>query len=219
MKKTQSIGTQVWDWPVRIIHWTWTVLFGLLWWTAENDEMDVHRYAGYAMVSLLVFRIYWGFKGSNTARFSYFVKSPINTWRYAKKQPSLYAETKLGHNPLSAYSILLVLALLCAQVTTGLFAIDVDGWEAGPFNHYVSFETGRLCATWHEYLFNSLIGWLVLHLCAIAYYFWGQKQNLLYPMLSGKTAGIKNTIFTPAQLKHYFIGLALVCVVLWLILS
>tara|TARA_R110002153_G_scaffold97646_7_gene232488 strand:- start:3294 stop:3953 length:660 start_codon:yes stop_codon:yes gene_type:complete len=218
MKKTQLIHTKVWDFPVRLIHWAWVLLFGLLWLTAENDEMDFHRYAGYAMVCLLVFRIYWGFKGSNTARFSYFVKSPITTWRYAKARQDQPAQTKLGHNPLGAYSILLVLVLLGGQVLTGLFAIDVDGWEAGPLNHYVSFETGRLCATWHEYLFNTLLGWLVLHVCAIAYYYWGKKQNLLLPMLSGKTTHIQNAKFKPAHLKHYIIGLVIISVLLWLML-
>ena len=42
------------------------------------------------------------------------------------------------------------------QVALGLFAVDVDGIESGPLSSYVSFETGRAAAEWHEAVFNVL---------------------------------------------------------------
>lgn len=218
--KDKAIGTNlIWDWPVRIMHWSLVLLLALLWWTAENDQMDLHRYAGYVMMALLVFRLYWGFAGSNTARFSHFVQSPATTWRYATHILKPQSEPNFGHNPLGAYSVVLLLLLLCVQVILGLFAIDVDGWEAGPLNSYVSFETGRLCATWHEYVFNMLLAWVVLHVLAISYYFFARKQNLLSAMLSGKSGQLKNTGFKAAPAIHYFIGLTLALGTLWLVLQ
>jgi cytochrome b len=219
MTKHNNKLQTVWDIPVRLIHWSMVVLLIILWWTAENDEMDIHRYAGYTMIGLLVFRIYWGFTGSNTARFSQFVKGPSTTWHYAKNMFNRQQTARLGHNPLGAYSAILLFILLFAQLVTGLFAIDVDGWEAGPLNHYVSFDLGRLSATWHEYLFNIILAWVVVHVVAIAYYYFAQKQNLLKPMFNGKTQNAQAGEFIAANLKHYLIGLALVFVVLWLLLA
>ena len=36
-----------------------------------------------------------------------------------------------------------ILLLLAAQVTLGLFAVDIDGLESGPLSHLVDFDTGR----------------------------------------------------------------------------
>ena len=67
---------QVWDAPVRILHWLLVVLIATSWWTAENKQLDYHRYSGYVLVGVLVFRLYWGFVGSSTARFGSFLKGP-----------------------------------------------------------------------------------------------------------------------------------------------
>ena len=32
--------------------------------------MDYHRYSGYGLLGLLLFRLYWGFVGSDTAPYS-----------------------------------------------------------------------------------------------------------------------------------------------------
>ncbi|MDP5029126.1 cytochrome b/b6 domain-containing protein [Paraglaciecola sp.] len=218
MTNNQTSANRVWDWPIRFVHWSFVILLALLWWTAENGEMDIHRYAGYAITSLLVFRLYWGFAGSNTARFTQFVQGPTQTWRYAKTLGQPHTAPQYGHNPLGAYSVVLLLSLMGIQVISGLFAIDVDGWEAGPLNDYVSFETGRLSAAWHEYTFNVILGWIILHLFAVTYYLFWRKQNLISAMLSGKTKEGGSGKFIAARPTHYFVGLALILITLWLLL-
>ena len=204
--------------PIRLIHWLLVVLIAVLWWTAENGQMDNHRLAGYSVLALIIFRLYWGFTGSNTAKFSHFIKTPAVTWQYARRLFQSGTSRSIGHNPLGGYSVMLLLTLLSIQLITGLFAIDVDGWEAGPLNHYISFEAGRLCATWHEYTFNTILAWIVLHVLAIAYYLFWRKQNLIFTMFSGKVKGVKDSGFIPARSHHYFIGLALALITLWLLL-
>ena len=217
MKNNKRRTKLMWDWPVRIMHWSVVVLFFVLWWTAENEQMDFHRYAGYGILALLIWRVYWGFAGSTTARFSHFVKSPAATWQYAKHLSKPQSARSFGHNPLGAYSVILLLLLLSAQIVLGLFAIDVDGWEAGPLNAYVSFETGRWCATWHEYLFNLLLAWVVLHVLAISFYFFVGKHNLLLPMIDGKTVIASSQTIQVAHKKHYLIVAIFVAVVLYFI--
>ncbi len=61
---------------MRLTHWLFVFCIALSWWTAEENVMDWHRYSGYALLGLLVFRIYWGFAGSSSARFSNFLSGP-----------------------------------------------------------------------------------------------------------------------------------------------
>src|SRR5690242_6646079 len=133
------VRVRVWDGPTRIAHWFMALLFGLSWWTAETGHLEWHRWSGYGLLGLLVFRILWGFFGSSTARFAQFLRGPREIVAYVRGRWSLAP----GHNPLGALSVLTLLLLLLAQVTLGLFAVDIDGIESGPLSSHVSFGTGR----------------------------------------------------------------------------
>jgi cytochrome b len=131
---------------------------------------------------VLGFRIFWGFFGGSTARFSAFVRGPGAVVAYLR---GAFAPGP-GHNPLGALSVVALLLLLIAQIALGLFAIDVDGIESGPLSHLVSFEGGRAAADWHEGVFE-LLKWLIaLHVVAVFFYLFARKQNLIGAMLSGK---------------------------------
>jgi cytochrome b len=180
---------RVWDGPTRLVHWSLVALVTLSWWTAENGRMDWHRYSGYAMLGVLIFRVYWGFVGSSTARFAQFVKGPGAIAEYLRSRQ--YAAAP-GHNPIGALSVLALLALLIAQVGLGLFAVDIDGLESGPLSHLVSFDTGRLCAEIHEWVFNALMVLVTLHVAAILFYLVFRKENLIGAMITGAKEGATN---------------------------
>ena len=65
----------VWDWPVRIVHWLLAVLILTSWITSEvgGNAMTYHMWSGYAILTLVLFRLVWGFVGSRHARFASFV--------------------------------------------------------------------------------------------------------------------------------------------------
>ncbi|MFN3523897.1 MAG: cytochrome b/b6 domain-containing protein [Phenylobacterium sp.] len=180
-----GVRVRLWDLPTRLIHWSLVALVAFSWWSAEEGEMELHRYSGYAVLALLVFRLYWGFAGSSTARFAGFVKGPAavaaHLRSFAQRGPSDIA----GHNPLGALSVLALLAALIAQVGFGLFAVDVDGLESGPLSHLVDFDTGRVFAELHETSFNVLLVLIGLHLAAIAFYLVYKRDNLVRPMVTG----------------------------------
>lgn len=176
----------MWDAPTRLIHWALVLLVAFSWWSAENralsfDMMMYHRWSGYAVIGLLVFRIYWGLVGGSTARFSDFVKGPraIREYLDGKARPAL------GHNPVGALSIIAMLLLLFAQVASGLFAVDIDGMESGPLSSFVDFDQGRVAAEVHELTFNLLLVLIALHVLAIAFYLVVKRNNLLGPMITG----------------------------------
>ena len=175
---------RVWDLPTRLVHWLVVLLVAISWWTAESGRMEWHRWSGYTLLALVVFRIYWGLVGSSTARFGQFLRGPRAVASYLKGGWNVAA----GHNPLGALSVVALIALLAAQVTLGLFAVDVDGIESGPLSTYVSFEAGRAAAGWHEAIFNVLLALIALHVVAVGYYVLFRKQALVAAMVHGKRA-------------------------------
>jgi cytochrome b len=182
----QSSRLQIWDLPVRLFHWLLVPLMAFAWWSAEEGRLDWHRLSGYALLALVLFRIIWGFLGSETARFSHFLRGPAALASYLRalvgggtRQPIL------GHNPLGGWSVLAMLALIATLTILGLFAVDVDGIESGPLAVYVSFDTGRWASVAHEFVFNVLLGLILLHLAAVAFYAVFKRDNLVGPMITG----------------------------------
>jgi Cytochrome b len=181
----------IWDLPLRLFHWALALLFGVMWWTGEERMLDLHRAAGYSVIALLLFRIVWGFAGSSTARFGNFVRSPRSVGNYVRNEMLLRGGArKAGHNPLGGWSVLVMLALLLIQCLLGLFAVDIDGLESGPFSYLVEFDTGRVAAELHHIIFDALVVIVALHILAVIFYLVWRRQNLVLPMISGHSPSI-----------------------------
>jgi cytochrome b len=181
-----QVSVRVWDIPTRLFHWLIVALFGFSWWTAENDRLDWHMLSGYAILTLVLFRIYWGFAGSGTARFASFLKGPKAFLAYSARLFQRTGTPTLGHNPMGGWSVAALIALLLAQTVLGLFAIDVDGLNSGPLNRLVSFDTGRWMAGRHHSLFNLMLILVGLHIAAVAFYGLYKRENLLAAMITGR---------------------------------
>jgi cytochrome b len=203
---------RVWDLPTRLAHWSFVVGVVFSWWTAETGRLEWHRWSGYTLLGVVLFRLYWGFFGSSTARFSQFVRGPRaiaaylrGTWPNAP-----------GHNPLGALSVLGLLGLLLLQVVLGLFAVDVDGIESGPLSLYVSFEAGRRCAEWHEWVFNALMVLILVHVIAVLYYLVRKRQNLVGAMVTGRRAfETRMAPVTRASVLSLLVGIVLASAITW----
>ena len=174
---------KVWDLPTRLFHWLIVLLVCFSWWSAETGQMEWHYRSGLAALILLVFRVLWGFVGGSTARFAYFLKSPMAAVAYLRQPKD--APKKAGHNPLGGYSVIAMLLALIVQVGTGLFAVDVDGIESGPLSYLVDFDQGRVAANVHHLAFTLVQVLVVLHLVAIAYYRL-RGRRLIVPMITGR---------------------------------
>jgi cytochrome b len=206
----------VWDWPTRLIHWLLVLLVFFSWGSAEYGQMELHRYSGYTVLGLLIFRIYWGMFGSETARFARFVKGPATIMNYVRGRAD---SVRVGHNPLGALSVIVLLGLLITQVTLGVFAVDIDGLESGPLSHLVSFEIGRAFAKWHENVFDALLIFIVLHVAAVLCYLFFKRTNLIGPMITGKKefASPVNAKPVSASFVRIVIGAAVAGAVVWFI--
>lgn len=176
----------LWDLPVRLVHWSFVILLPALWWTAETGRMDVHQWLGHVLLFLLVFRIFWGFAGSGTARFSGFLKGPRAALAYARTLRGGRGVPVVGHNPLGGWSAIAMLGLMLLQVSLGLVAQDTDGLVSGPLAHYVSYETSDQARDWHESVFYLLLGLVALHVAAILFYLIVKRDDLVTPMVTGR---------------------------------
>ena len=176
--------TRVWDGPTRLFHWALVILILVAWQTAEK-QMTLHRGAGYALLGLLAFRVWWGLAGGSTARFSNFVHGPGAIRRYLSESRAGTAGEHAGHNPLGALSVMALLGLVALQVILGLFAIDEDGFEGGPLSDGIDFDLARQIAEWHELSFRLLQGLVVLHLGAVVFYAVRRREDLVRPMITG----------------------------------
>ncbi|HEY0938839.1 MAG TPA: cytochrome b/b6 domain-containing protein [Steroidobacter sp.] len=212
-----STAIQVWDWPVRLTHWLFVLCIAVSWWSAEEHEMEWHQYSGYTLLGLLIFRIYWGFVGSSSARFSHFLRGPAGVMAYLRE--SREAQRDAGHNPLGGWSVAVMLALMLAQVVIGLFVTDVDGIESGPLSHLVSFATSRTLAEIHEVVFNVILTLIGLHITAILFYLLVKRDNLIVAMLTGRRRNVRMNAMRPVPVWRVIPGIVLASGVVWWVVS
>jgi cytochrome b len=205
-------GTRVWDLPTRLTHWLFFAGVTFSWWTGETGRLEWHRWSGYTLLGLVLFRLYWGFAGGSTARFANFVRGPRAILSYLRGE----RVAAIGHNPLGALSVLALLGLLLLQIVLGLFAVDVDGIESGPLSLYVSFEAGRVAAEWHDVVFNALLALIALHVVAVLYYLAVKRQNLIGTMVTGRRVYDGGMApMTPASALRLVSGMLLATAITW----
>ena len=110
----------VWDLPTRAFHWLTVALVAGAYVTWRFNWMDWHAWCGDALLALLLFRLVWGFVGSDTARFARFLASPRAATHHIARLFTREPDTQVGHNPAGGWMVLLLLALLLGQTLTGV---------------------------------------------------------------------------------------------------
>jgi len=176
---------RIWDLPTRLFHWALAICCVGLFVTGKmgGSAMSWHFGFGYAVASLLLFRLIWGLFGGRWSRFSAFSYPPRAVLAYLRGQaPAGHA---IGHNPLGAQAVFAMLLVLLAQVGSGLFSED-RGEVFGPLSALVSQASVRLATGYHKNVGQRLLLALVLlHLAAIAWHHLRRKNKLVKPMVTG----------------------------------
>ena len=173
---------RVWDLPIRLFHWLLVLCIAgsLISVNLGGNAIEWHAYFGYSILTLLVFRLIWGFIGSRHARFSSFLPTRLAILQYLQgTSPRL-----LGHNPIGALSVFALLFVLSVQVFTGLFVDDEIAFQ-GPLAKYVPNFVVSFLSEIHEgnqVIIYTLIG---IHVFAIWFYKKYKGENLVKPMLTG----------------------------------
>jgi cytochrome b len=183
--QVMRLPMRVWDAPTRLFHWLIVLLIIASYVTERQNWMDLHLLSGYAMLTLLLFRIVWGFVGSDTSRFSRFLRSPIAGLRHLAKFGQRGPDNEVGHNEAGGWMVLAMLLVLCVQVGTGLFSND-DGSTYGPLTNLISKGLSDRLSGYHALNFNILLGLIGLHILAIIAYAVVKRHDLVRPMITGK---------------------------------
>jgi cytochrome b len=164
---------KVWDPFVRTFHWSLVALFAIAFVTQDSYEL-VHQSAGYAILALVALRIFWGFIGSEHARFRDFVYSPREVARFLFDSMTFRAKRYIGHNPAGGVMVIALLLMLLVVCVTGVMLIMDAFWG----QKWV--EEAHKCAV------AIMLGLIGLHLVGILVASIEHGENLVRSMLTGR---------------------------------
>ncbi len=174
--ETTTTQIRVWDAPTRVFHWLLVLSFAGAYLTSESERWSlVHITLGYTLGGLLAFRLIWGFVGTRYARFTSFVKGPSEVLQYAKSMATLKPKHFVGHNPLGAVAIVLLIMSGIAIVVTGYAAFNEIG--------------GEWVAELHEVASHIMLILVGIHIVGVIAASWLHKENLARAMVNGFKQG------------------------------
>jgi len=163
----------VWDRPLRLWHWSLAVLI-LIAWVTPNTYDSLHRFAGYAVIGLLAFRLVWGFVGTRHSRFD---KVGLRLRAAPDYLTNLFRGNTgryLGLNPAGVAMLVAMLGLLVISTVTGAMQVTV-----------------RFFGVWwiedtHAYSSQAVIVLAGLHVLGTLLMSVLQRENLVAAMFTGR---------------------------------
>jgi len=179
---------KVWDPLTRLWHWVLALVVSTGWCLGKFmtfSTIDWHFYCGYTVLGLVALRLAWGLIGPPPVRLAALLPSPAAVFVYLGKLGRREPSGTRGHNPLGALSVLAMLLVLAAQAGSGLFVESDSFFESGPLASEVPEAFRDRMSWWHGLLSNVILGLVLLHLGAIAFYRLWKRENLVLPMVTG----------------------------------
>ena len=184
----ESSTVTVWDRFLRFFHWTLVLCFATAFISGEVHASSIHVIAGYVLCVLLVARVYWGFKGSEYARFRAFIYPISEALEYLRSMLKGNPRHYYGHNPAGALMVFTMFGLLAVIFISGLLTLGTIDFE-GPLvflANRVSDETSYVFRHLHEFLPPVALGLVAIHLLGVLIGSIQHKENLVRAMLTGK---------------------------------
>jgi len=173
----QKKAVLVWDFSIRVFHWLLVVSFAGAWLTSESEAQQMLHYAfGYSACALVLFRIIWGIVGTRYARFTQFIKGPVETIYHIKSLFTGNIDPEIGHNPAGALAMIALMVLILLIGLTGY-------WSVREF-------LGDFMSGAHEAFANLTLVVVVIHIAAAVIMSFLQKENLVRSMVTGNKQGM-----------------------------
>lgn len=165
---------RLWDPLVRIGHWTLVTAFVANYFFTEAGE-DWHRWLGYSALVAVLVRLVWGFVGPTPARWSDFWPWPSRLAEHVRALVSGRPYHRLGHSPIGALVMVLMLLLMFGLGVSGFLMEEVD-----------YFWGEDLPKEIHELMANTLAGLVCVHLLAAVVESVRLRENLPLSMITGR---------------------------------
>lgn len=211
---------RIWDFPTRLFHSLLIVLVLFSWWTGQemhsfsfggNQYFVWHIWSGCALLALILFRILWGFFGSDSARFSHFVKGPVTVLRYVRSLFSKDQKHWIGHNPLGGWAVMIMLLMLLVMPILGLMSYEDTFFLEGPLVHLVGEDQAKTFGSWHARLWDILLIIVCVHVVASLLYLLVKNLNLIGPIFTGRASLTPEESKEAETLRFRPLWLALIC--------
>ena len=165
---------KLWDPLVRLFHWSLVLIFISNYFI--NDKGGLwHQWLGYTAVTWLIIRFIWGFVGSNAARWADFFPTPSRLWEHLHALVTGRVYHRMGHTPLGALVMILMMLCVLGLGTTGFMMMEVQ-----------RFEFSLWLEDLHAILADTLLALVILHISAAIFESWRMKENLPLSMITGK---------------------------------
>jgi len=176
---------KIWDPVVRIIHWSLAAAF-LAAYLTEEELLDPHTWAGYAVLALVTARLIWGVFGTRYARFGDFVRGPRAVLAYLRDLLLLRNRRFLGHNPAGGA---MIVAMLASLLVTGLTGMAMYGAAhgAGPLAAVMAgyAGSGHALEEVHEFFAGLTLVMVGLHVAGVLAASVLHRENLVAAMFHG----------------------------------
>ena len=162
----------VWDWPLRACHWS-LAFFVVIASFTPNKYDGLHRFAGYVVLGLIIFRLGWGFLGTRYSRFRTLGRRLRAMRQYLRDMRHGKTGRYLGLNPAGAAMLVAVLLLLAISTVTGWMQVTV-----------------RFFGVWwvedtHAYSSDAVMILVLLHVLGVLWMSLLQGENLVRSMITG----------------------------------
>ena len=165
---------RLWDPVVRVFHWSLAGAFLSNYFFTEEGE-NWHRWLGYYAVAWLAIRLVWGFVGTPAARWGDFWPTPTHLGAHLRALISGQPYHRLGHSPLGALVMILMMTLMLGLGVTGFLMEEVD-----------YFWGADLPLNIHEFCADVLMALVGLHVAAALLESYRLRENLPLSMVTGK---------------------------------
>ena len=180
----------IWSLPTRVFHLLFALFILIAFLTDDDKLLKYHAIAGYSILILLFFRVYWGYFGP---KYSLFRDFPANKSEAKEFFKNIFDDKQkyIGHNPLASYVMIAMLIVTFIVIVTGVLAYGIqDGKGIASFLNDSFFKKMKLFKEIHEFFANFLIFLIVMHLVGIAF---DRVFHKKYETLNSIATGYKMT--------------------------
>ena len=159
----------IWSLPTRVFHLLFALFILIAFLTDDDKLLKFHAIAGYSILILLFFRVYWGYFGP---KYSLFRDFPANKSEAKEFFKNIFDDKQkyIGHNPLASYVMIAMLIVTFIVIVTGVLAYGIqEGKGLASFLNDSFFKNMKLFKEIHEFSANFLIFLIVAHLAGVAF--------------------------------------------------
>jgi len=164
----------LWDPLIRLFHLSIAGVFVANYFFTEPGE-DWHTWLGYYATAWLGIRVVWGFVGPRSARWQDFWPTSVRLRAHASALLHRRPYHRLGHSPIGALVMLLMMACIGTLALSGFAMQEVDALWGADWPMWI-----------HEWAANGLAALVLLHVSAALFESLRLNENLPLSMLTGK---------------------------------